>query len=92
MGIDDDNGAGTPAGQRDFPIMTVRLPSGDEREVQMMVTSDRHPDDAPMEYVERMFDASGAETFDPTEAVEIDAGGALRKLSSGDRLTIIVQI
>jgi len=58
----------------------------------MLLTSDKHSELAPQMRVEKMFDRNNSETFDPTEAVEVDVGGTLRMLEPGDRLSVIVQI
>jgi hypothetical protein len=42
--------------------------------------------------IEHMFDAQGSETFDPTEAVEVDADGELFRLAEGDRITMTVEV
>lgn len=72
-------------------MQTVQIVPGVAREVEILITSDNHSELEPMEHVDRMFDANGSETFDPTEATEIEAGGELRRLRSGDRISIIVQ-
>lgn len=43
--------------------------------------------------VRRMFDAQSSETFDPTDAVEVEVeSGGLLTLQSGDRITMRVDV
>ena len=42
--------------------------------------------------VDRLFDANGSETFDLTDAVEVDVRGELYRLRTGDLLTMQVQV
>lgn len=42
--------------------------------------------------VERMFDGKGSETFDPTDAVEVDGDGSFHRLEAGDVVTIRVRV
>ena len=54
--------------------------ASDTHERDVEITLKRHDLDIG---VERMFDADGSETFDPTEAVEIDGEGQLLDLQAG---------
>lgn len=42
--------------------------------------------------VSHMFDDTGSETFDPTDAVEIESDGNLLELQDGDQLVMAVTI
>ena len=42
--------------------------------------------------VNRLFDRMGSETFDPTEATEVEHDGNLLELQEGDRLTVVVEM
>ncbi len=42
--------------------------------------------------VDRLFDANGSETFDLTDAVEVDVRGELYRLRTGDLLTMQIQV
>jgi hypothetical protein len=42
--------------------------------------------------VERMFNGKGSETFDPTDAVEVEGDGAFHRLDAGDVITIRVRV
>lgn len=71
--------------------VTVQVRPGVSREVEITLVRLSLNDTADMS-VDRMFDESGQETFDPTLAAEVDCEGNLLELQSGDRITMRVDV
>ncbi len=89
MAIDDDNGAGTPAGHGDVVMHThTGLRDGTNRDVAIQYGTSN----IDMEFVNRMFDEYGAETSDPVAAVEVEIDGALVKVEPGGVFDIKVVV
>lgn len=70
---------------------TVQIKPGVVRDVEITLVRLSLNAEAALE-VDRMFNAQGSETFDPTEAVEVDCEGSLLELQGGDRITMHVDI
>lgn len=73
--------------EQNGPIRVTLAGGSSTRDVTM--TFHRADRVLPIAY---MFDAQGSETFDPTEAVEVDADGELFRLAEGDRITMKVEV
>lgn len=89
MSIDDDNGAGTPAGPNDRPMAThTGLRDGTNRDVAIEYGTSG----INMQFVDRMFDEYGAETTDPVAAVEVEIDGELITVTPGGVFDIKVVV
>lgn len=70
--------------------MHVILSGGRECEVFLtLVTGDSRGCEVE---IERMFDALGQETFDPTDAAECEAAGVLHRVQFDDEITVRVRV
>lgn len=87
--VDDDNGAGTPAGQNDRPMAThTGLRDGTNRDVAIQYGTSA----CDTQFVDRMFDEYGAETTDPVAAVEVEIDGGLIRVTPGGVFDIKVVV
>lgn len=72
------------------PTITVRS-YGPVSDREVSITVQRGGAAGTTYICEHLFDSGASETFDPTEAVEFEAGGELMQLKSGDFVSVVVE-